>query len=73
MNKLDLTELQEEVMAHWEENGRRYLYWAGVGGQLGEGESVLMDWAEKILDDPQSMIEELGYKKLSDYIRERNV
>lgn len=70
---LDLTDLQEEVMAHWEDNGRRYLTWVKVDGQLGGGESVLMDWAEKILDDPQLMIEELGFEKYSDYVRERTI
>lgn len=72
-NKLDLTDLQEEVMAHWEDNGRRYLVWVGVEGQLGGGESDMMDWAEKILDDPQAMIEELGFEKYSDYVRERTI
>jgi len=68
---LDLTELREEVMAHWEENGKPYTKWVAVSGQLGGGESVLEDWADQILDDPQAMIEELGFDKYSDYVRER--
>jgi hypothetical protein len=60
---MDFTELQEQVMRQWEIDGVPYF------DEDEEGRTVTAHFDE-ILSDPMSCIEELGYSKYSDYVRE---
>lgn len=72
MSEIDFSELQEEVMQHWENNGVRFQAQELLTDDpYPIYEPRVMDKFEDILSDPMACINELGYDKISDYIRER--
>lgn len=66
---IDFTNLQEEVMAHWEDQGIMYLdYDFFTDGHIEP--AMIKPIYQVILDDPMQCIDVLGYNSLSEYISE---
>ena len=58
---LDTKNLQEEVMQYWEDQGTRFT----------SPDSEILPKFQKILDDPLSCIDVLGFNSISSYIASR--
>jgi hypothetical protein len=68
---IDFGDLREEVMSYWEDINRSWCRTENVGYESPDPvhhEIVPEQWAEDILSDPVSCIEELGFNSISDYI-----
>lgn len=70
-----LTNLREEVMTMWDNEGVEYFRLEFVSDDPPRVENWLKDWAEKILDNPRLMLLELGYddNDWATYVAERTV
>jgi hypothetical protein len=72
MTQIDFTELQEEVMNHWDEMGIEYLTQDHDSGTNlppeGLASTNIMDWASDVLNDPMKCIQELEFESISSYI-----
>lgn len=68
MQKIDLSDLQNEVIQHWEDTGIRYSEMETLSNDPPLYESCIKPRYQDILDDWQACIEELGFEKISDYL-----
>jgi hypothetical protein len=59
---IDTSEMENQMMAKWEEDGVSYSEWDNPGDVENNVERELIaPWAEDILNDPCKMLIELGY------------
>jgi len=71
MAQRDFTDLQNEVMDHWDEEGTTYFSTENNGFNSPDPthyETILLPVFQEILDDPLSCIYELGFHSMSQYI-----
>lgn len=59
--QFDLSDIRDEVMTKWDNEGIVYLSFEFVSDDPPKMERWLLDWAEIILDNPRLMLCELGY------------
>lgn len=71
---LDFTDLQNEVIDHWENEGTAYFtHDTQSGSNIPAGgftQTFIKPEYANILDDPMACIDALGYNSISEYIRE---
>jgi len=70
-NTLDLTDLQNEVIDKWENDGVRYTTTENVGYTSPDPEfisTILTPNAELILSSVEEMIDVLGFDSISSYL-----
>lgn len=70
-HNIDLTELQDEVMEHWENEGIDFTITENVGYSEPDPTfymTTLQPWAESVLDDVSEMIDALGFDSIANYI-----
>lgn len=72
MTDIDTTDLENEVIEHWEHIGYQHLTETHISFPLlppgGMVEHTLTPQAEAILDDINAMIAELGHDSIASYI-----
>lgn len=72
---IDTTELQNQVIEHWENEGVKYFeHETQTGASVPPGgftESVIKTQYQEILDDPMACLEELGYESFSQYVKDQ--
>jgi len=69
--KLDSTDLQNDVIDHWENEGIKYFSTENNGfNEPGSFhyETTILPIFQALLDDPMACIEELGFSSISQYI-----
>ena len=72
---LDFTDLQNQVIDHWENEGVTYFETENVGFNPPDPahyESTILPECNAILDDPMECINELGYDSIADYLAENS-
>ena len=70
----NFTDLQNEVMDHWENEGTKYFSIENNGfNEPGSFhyETILLPVFQALLDDPMACIEELGFSSISSYIESK--
>jgi len=73
-NEIDMTELQDEVIAQWDKDGVDYSYTETITTDpCPMYQSYIRDEYQAILDDPMQCLQQLGYDKISDYLRDKNL
>lgn len=66
INKIDFTELQEEVMQYWENNSIEFIEYEIIAFQTIHGS--IKEQYQDILDNLITCVYELGFKSISSYI-----
>ena len=73
---IDLSDLHNEVMEHWNDNGVRWVtgshHYSPSLPPEGMTEIEILPWAEEVLDDPLACVMELGFDSISQYIASKN-
>lgn len=65
ITKKEIRELQSEVMAYWEKDGKKFQEREDIGS--GQTETRFLAWAERILDNSSFMLDELGIDSIEEW------
>jgi len=71
---IDFTNLQNEVIDHWDEEGIEYFSTENNGFDSPDPthyETTILPEFQEILDDPMECIEDLGFSSISQYIESK--
>jgi len=71
MIQIDSTDLQNEVIDHWENEGTMYFSTENNGFNAPDPtnyETTILPKFQEILDDPMACLTELGFNSISQYI-----
>jgi len=74
MIQIDFTDLQNDVIDHWENEGTMYFSTENNGFNAPDPtnyETTILPKFQEILDDPITCTYELGFKSISQYIRSK--
>jgi hypothetical protein len=72
MLDIDISDLQQEVIEHWNQQGVEYFFVDIVTNEPHQiSESFIKDRYNEVLADPMQCIFELGYNSISEYIADR--
>jgi len=74
--KINFTNLRNEVIDHWENEGTKYFLHENNGFDSPDPthyETTILPKYQEILDDPMACIAEIGFESISSYIRSKQM